>query len=1575
MYTPRHSSANNYLNKLHESLEALTSRRFEELGIALLSTLLNVDVSLAKSGSQEGADGGTSLSNRKSVRIECKCYKKSSQLVSREIWGEVGESINSYPFLEAWVLMTTVPAPEQIWRTIRDIETKETIAVPCWDWNPLDGGNLGALCIVYRELVQEVTGIETPSPQESLRSNSQKRVNALRQELRSWHIGYELLRRFAAETVRGIWQNPSISKSILNHDVAGGSEGRIHQNRVHLCDDLSRWWREYPKNRSLVALVGPEGVGKTSFVIQWLYDNLDSLPIVLTLPSNCFAVPNFVQGSPFGLAEFEHVISKFIYDRSSYRNEEYWRARIKRLLDSTFESIPPFLVLIDGLSEATTIDWSQLLARMSSNQNVAFIVTTREGRYLEYKQCLSDLYPPCELVTVGGFDRSPKGEFDQVLAKYHISRDELREEIAELAYIPRYFKLTMDLRNQLSDVSYVSKYMLLYEHSRTLNLGGTRGSFTRKEWQHHLRNLAEIFRGDPSDKKIEDWSASWTSLGLSPNEVTRRIDDVVAGAFVQSSPSGQFVLNDSLIVLALGLDLAFTLADLDSRIDVRSELTRWLGDIDGIDIVADVLNSTFQITQIQFPNHHNHLDGEILFAWLSFHNTPESHLQFVIEISRSILSPLFDTLELADKYSNDAAFSVSLIALKEIDSDDRQFQLELRERLIQWFRKIPLEHPRRIRTLNEQSFPPQEDAELLKRIGTSEPGSVRILGRSFEVVQGSDNGSLQRISAFLLQGMKLEEMTDVLLQVCIFHAVRRSPDYLNFCWIVSMNERDPIETASQIRESAMAIGANPGEPHIHPQVSACVASYLFALIGTKEDEERAQNLLPQLNRVIDYERDYLANPIESIYFPIERRHALSVFKDKTIPAIAKVSKMRDFVLDPSFNLPSALLTTLNSTATTFNVSLLDTSLSHSVHDIHYKELCIGLARTDPALLVSLERRRLRSYKVRPVDQRPHCARALRRGLVVIRQSERSSIDVLAASRNEEKMPEDGWSTSALRLGAVQGLKPVMQYLKFLENDQVSITGEEARMLPSLSSEDVDDIIDIIGSGPPSQVMGLLFILSLNPPCLLSERTWNWILTKTRIDTPPAALSAHSSDDVIIQKWAFQVLAISDPFRLGKLLYDSGWSWKPEADEDSSHLGSVALLQACRDVSLSELLLRIAPSSIFEVAIYRDLSRGEFHLLTGTVSSMLLGNSIPIPQPLAEITVDVLRHRNPNEFDVGERTESAQVANPLSRLSKLEELHSTRQEVIDEVIRRTQQCRQGGKHLFQVWCDKNKVNLLCQYDSNVIDLWLEGIECPTEEFTNRLQSAEGFFMALCGILLDRDPKRGVQLWYRLHQYSIVNWVGIGDVPILFHMAFGAKSSDDTDALCKSIMSRNWCHNDRCIESLAILLRIHKRTEWATATIKPFVSIDNWYARFWTYLVPMIHVPELPVLDAWPEGRPRNSLEHARRHASQQALREACSRYWYRAFVLASTFESAYSAWTLYSASATRRDVCWTSEEMSLVPANQLRERKLTHALANATEVNREVLKKSDKLSTTIFGKTVPNMVSRWTENTKTGCRLG
>lgn len=420
---PTATVSNPQMDLLKSELEAHDDSVFEHLSAHLLSRLLDdVAITVSKSGYQVGADASTAGLRGRRLRIECKRYRESTGLRSRDLAGEVAESADDDELLEAWVLIATKMVKENERKLAFRQGQKNGIAVIVIDWTPPARGagicSLAALCATWPNVVEQHIGKMAADAARALALLVGPAVDNLRKDLEFWNIGYRSLREASHIHLKSIWESRRQSRAYLGQDAAGGAPGVHLISRNGPLKELTSWWNEPSKLEAPAAVTGLEGVGKTWAALDWARQSCDDLPIVLVVPSGAFA-----KNYDISVGGIQELLANTLKEHTnSTLTDRYWRTRVTRLLARPVTEGPTFFLFLDGLNQHPHTNWTGLAQTLQANVllgRVRLLMTCRQSYFEQDLRRLSQIDPKSVQIPVQVYDDT---EFEEILRLHGMPR-------------------------------------------------------------------------------------------------------------------------------------------------------------------------------------------------------------------------------------------------------------------------------------------------------------------------------------------------------------------------------------------------------------------------------------------------------------------------------------------------------------------------------------------------------------------------------------------------------------------------------------------------------------------------------------------------------------------------------------------------------------------------------------------------------------------------------------------------------------------------------------------------------------------------------------------------------------------------------------------------------------------------------------------------------------------------------------------------------------------------------------------------------------------------------------------------
>lgn len=1483
--------------ELQSILLEANSACLERLAARALGSLLGVPVRVARSGDQRGGDGGTSGIGGRDIVFEARRYGQDTRLDERVIRGEIEQAIEKNPDLEAWILVTTKDVREQIAHAMMQAGLKNGIGTIIIDWKDQPMPKLAVLTASCPECFEAEIGRghELILEQIAAMPDYAPTLESIKSELENWSIGYEAVRKASHAWVEGIWKSSRKATARFRQDVAGGEAEAHHVRRSDLIDRLDDWL-EASAVGEIGALVGREGVGKTWLAIDWLQSRLVRLPIIVLAPSS--AIGNGI-ASRTDLIRF---IARYLHDISGVRNEPFWERRVRRLLERPAAEGPAFIIFFDGLNQVASFDWLGVFKQLQDNlfyQRTLTLISVRTSFFQELLDSLRSLLIQPRRITIGNYDQSPGGAFDQKLALAGLSRDDLPDELVKHAVVPRLFDLVIQLKDSLGDVSAVTVNRLLWAYGASTIATSTYGAFSEDGWRRFIIELAQEHRDAKRNSTVQRVTDLSEDATLTSDRIYQRVSGVIDGIFTELSGEGELRFQEDFVHHALGLALAKRMEQTESDEDATTVLEQFLDPIAGYDARSETLRATVNIALLRSTPQRSKWLSTLCTFWIHTQNLPDRHLEELAVLAPALVTPLLDVIEASDGHALTTPRHIAINALAKVDKNARSVAREIAERGEQWHRFISLE--KRDTDLGENSFYAYRCKRLRERISLTEPGQVTVTGRVFEIVDYRSNDLIIAASQ-LLQGRPLAGTIQFFETGAIHHAiVGGGTGHESQSWLNALNTVDPEDTAEGLRRASEIVRERTPEPGVHSDLNKRIASLLLQWTGYANDDELARTIDPKIDHLQRYQTDYLADPSRSLFL-LERRHAAQALRDTGPLIVRRIERAKDALLDPSFEVPPEFVDELLSAGEGFDFSQTANGRGRTRHDHQWERLSIALARCAPGKLADLERKRLLGFADRPIDQRFGSSLVAPDAMLLAGKEESTAIQTLRERGDRRRDNAEYSMQTNFLISEIQCKPPLEQIRKIIEAELEHIDWYLARACDPPTEHEIDFLLDEYGDDA-EQLRRLASILGAHD-LTLSARAFNAFFDLLKPGDANAASGAV---------WEF--LASSEPMRLGTMLDNDAWSWSPERHIMENLMGSVAIAASNRGAPFTEYAQRVAPAQLLETFSQGERSREDVELAVELLTKVLFGDSIAPPEPGVVISHEQekvqLRGYQCTTGDVLEEGENPdEVVRILDRFNSPEKHEKRRREIVEAYLREVKEARQAGAQLYLVHFTAENFEPVLKHCPDAVETWLEGLEPSSPDFIRRVLLAEGFFVALCEALLKKDPPRGISLWRALRKCLVTRFIGAANIDRLVYALFAAAPHEEVDTTLEEIFDISEARSDDELINLVIAARLSGRNDWlrrmASRDAKSSCPAHRQRA---TFLEPMLVRPDIAGAEHWSEGEAASIYENIHEASWRLAQREAFAAHWLQKFAEAGTVETAHACWRLFKACGDRRAWIW------------------------------------------------------------------
>lgn len=1518
----------------------LEPKQLEELGAALIGNLCGVSVAVAKSGFQHGGDAGPAGRQNRTFRIETKRYADNTPLSDRELLGEIDHALRRDSAMEAWILIATRAAPEQLEQDLLHKSNEIGVPIVVIDWKAGAFPALAALCSSAPDLLDSHATPAAAQLARELAPESQAALASLKRDLESWNLGFHNLRRLSHLRLTDIWSSPPTSMAKLGQDAAGRHQGRTLIRRQKSFDALSTWWAGKASTNAPAAVIGSEGVGKTWAVLDWLNDQLSDLPIILALPSSTFA------GLPgTSTATVKRFLGERLSELVGVRDALHWQARLDRLLHRPDSEGPVLTLLLDGLNQEPSAAWLDLLRTLQDApfaSRVRVILTTRHLHFTEKLSSLRGLVASAISIPVDVYDDAPGGELDQRLAAEELTRRDLHSDLIPLARTPRLFSLVVRFRERLVDAGQVTVHRLLWEYGRD-SFGARAGkSFSEDEWRSWLQEMARRHLAGKRDYSYAELGDTTAAPDLAPPDVFRRLSDIVDTRFATRNASGRFELNPTLVTHALASAMLATLDDLDNKDEgiVETTVANWFDPFNGLDEKPEILRAAVSILVERGGATPPAITSTLVTEWLLSQNVPDEHRTELAHLAFPLADALLDVIWRSGDYTRRSASYWAVNALRAIPRTDTLYLDKLVGRFSDW-----------LRVISRDADPPNrenEEAErarsrrLQTRVGFDADGERVVLGRKLLFVDKFHNLANMAVPS-LLEGFPLATVLPAFELAALGLAIRgRQEHWDGLKWLCLLNTTDFTATSSALRRSAEHFAGLSPEPGVHPELPARVGALLLWMSGDEDDEARATIMNPGLDQHLSYD-EYEADPGNS-FFPLERRHAEQVLADTTIPLIRRIQRGKEFITDPTFQPPQIFCQEVAAVAETFDVSTLDTSRNVTSQDHNLETLLPTLARCTPQALAELLHRKVAGFPTRPAAQRYICAMQATKHLLLTTASDAEAARALRLAHRESDANQEAFPAARLLMMEFLGLTSLERVERTIEAGLAHIPSILADMIGPLSDSDAQTLTDRYRSGSAEQVDDLVMLLSATVTTL-TEQSWQWIY-------------GLSQNDVYKHRGlTFQILNAADSQRFGRDLASSGWSWAPTQDPLCNHYGSLAFIAGTIGTPFEQIITSIAPWLILRATIARGGSATDSQLAAAVLGDLLRAPGTG-PEGLgSDLTIDSERRRQyPFSLLLAPRDNDD---DPFAALKDPDGHHERRIAAVNKSLERIREAQSAGAKLYLHHITADEFGALIEHAPMEVIRWTEGADEVTPEFTRQVRLAEGVFLALCEALLQRSPQRGEILWRGLRKVVLTRFRGSAHVDEMTHMLFRVPTTPH--ALREEHLSLRQTHSDKALLDLAIAAHSNNATDWLNKVISDDADSGvAWRIRRGRILAGFSTGNSLPVLDAWHQGRPDNRTARIITAAKFRHT-EASARHWWNEYRNAESDADAYAAWILFLNTADHRAYECIAPS---VRAEPLDPRRLAHLHANEEVLESAIKEREKSLGKNFLGQRIVDDFGPW-----------
>lgn len=639
------------LRDIIRKLHATGDDGFEGLLAVILTEVTKTAFTLAKSGSQHGRDGQTTIESG-SVVFEGKRYDDT--IPKNEVLSKIAElGADDTGDTDLWILGATAPVRSQDIDLISAAGKRVGIGTLILDWSatalPFLAVLMAAVPTAAAAFIAPRTGmpeLDILSKLDTVRHHGQfsARSKELLAAIKQPSIGPAYALKGNEAFLKNAFSDSRRARAVFGQALAPGDTkvpGIL--DRTALRQSLAKFVFGTPDGQITVVL-GADGSGKSwLFAQSWLAQTPKPLTVIL--------VPDDIK-EPFDAASIETLLVSALITQTGDDHFEVvnrrWRRHFARWKRAKTPDCARLVVLLDGLNQRESVHWAKVV-------NTFSLVVRELGGNLVlscrtpfYRTNLKDrLLDPVRSVEVPEWTNP---ELKELLSAQGAVIDELRSAVVESLRNPRLFAIAAGLlqTGKIEAFTELSVSRLLFEHIRAGASPTTEplstDEFIRGIREHAKEIIDRLRKTDRDDLRI---FARPSRLNRDNWPLSEQLAVISEGRFFEQVPGDatSYILKDESLPLALGLSLlSESQRALRNNLDVSNALSPILDPISALDNTAEVLISAL-IAAVLASDAQPELIAALVKSYVSLQNLDSGRFAEFRALARQATPAFLQALE------------------------------------------------------------------------------------------------------------------------------------------------------------------------------------------------------------------------------------------------------------------------------------------------------------------------------------------------------------------------------------------------------------------------------------------------------------------------------------------------------------------------------------------------------------------------------------------------------------------------------------------------------------------------------------------------------------------------------------------------------------------------------------------------------------------------------------------------------------------------------------------------------------------------------------------------------------------
>ncbi|HEY9772150.1 MAG TPA: hypothetical protein V6C71_27200 [Coleofasciculaceae cyanobacterium] len=1518
--------SNTFLDSIVK-LSATGDCSFEGLIAELLESLTGRHFNLAKPGYQAGRDMSSRDFYQNTIFVECKRYKKTTELNERELLGELDQAKAGTPDLDVWVLVTSRDVDSKLYESLHRSAAQKGIdfaVIADGDGKPsylaVLCANSPATAIKFLKLIisldEDLQKLENELDEIAKHPQFSQRVNQLKEKFLSPLVGYENWRVEQNQKLLDYFKSEKDSRPFFGQPIDVEGENVRFIERTALTEQLDSWYSTWGKHRNVFAVLGEEGDGKTWGVARWLGQKIqqgDKFPGVVFISSNQAS-----NNDPYIL--FSEIIARNFSSLSS----EQCNLRIKRWIEKTTNDDPILLLVLDGINERRDFEWWRslidCLVASPWRNSVAVLITCRDRHWqstfgsLRYLSTNTHKLPPYS-----------EEELTEALRVNKINRSQLSQKLFEsqLLHKPRFFNLVIKYQERIGDIGNITIARLIYEDWKDRLERKSNIAITDAKFQAIIKDLVEKTLEKAQNRLKEHEIEETFSFVSSKIEL---LEEFRTGSILEEKSSSRYEVKKNFLTYGLGLLLVENLADAaeTGEVNLEEAIAQWLEPHAGMDLKGEICHFASLIS-LGDSEISQEVKVTLLLAWVNSQNPRKDIDSDFIEYFPVDPEAYIDLAEKIWSYQTENPWAQELLMRALIRWRENEKVIEkLIPKLEKWLGFVHLDgfpHSRRASKNDREIEQIRED--IFQCIGQQlKPGQVFTFN-GYQLTAIDDDGLLRlgRVALRLIDYLPVKPLIKAIATGAMAEAIMGcTQDYQDkynlFQWIFASAD-DNLWNEIKLEVESLRTADN--------LIANRVAYFLLSWEGSTEAfglrETLPQDLFPK-NPWIEKQKQDICQSwyrwSESDYVTCLKR------SDLTLHWVAQ--KVVPHCLNPVLKVPDNLREYFAPLTEQISIDSIWSEYYQNSDDINFKQYEAALYAYAPDVIADLVRKIIRGIVNRSeISLRQLCFKLKENYLIFDKTEKQSIYRVWQQFKEKCDITEDLEKVAEAHLFKVvlEQLEPKQQLDYFLQRPETAsdLISLERSFKSLQNSESVLLKLDRLNDDTSTQ--RTLWFLSTHQENLTAEQIRQHIYPFVE------------NENSFIRSQALKILYQSKDTAIIQHFINSSWQSNVQHHDLENHWGNLLLCQYGQKLSFLALKDRVYPSFLGIAIRDRGLKSAEVKQYADYIDLLWteIKENVPeLPLDFPQLEIRIARDENFTDLDmiylsdkyfnfsetfvsrdstwggIGSNSE-------YGSLQDFDEREETRKKLnqISESSRKEQ--LEANNCFFNYKILRDVLSVAIAQRPDLVDKWLEPIQGEQNETVRKvIRVGTVFYETLCYVLLERSHARAIELYRYLSQNEsqIILKDAQTNTRYLDYALFQASPTESLEQ--EWLHQQENCHSDAELLELAIVAQLGQGESWLLSRIEQ--QLQSSAPRDFSHAVTMLGF--LATDDAFEQlkklatSQPDTWRKRLVEISMERWQRNSWAKHWFREFLTQGDRVMAWRGFRLFLQCGDKRFWLWKEE---------------------------------------------------------------